>query len=63
MGRNVVKVKSLTEEDVSTTSIYDIVYPIPGHDVEFPKNEIADWYKEMLAKDDISLDDLKSNNK
>lgn len=58
-----ISVRVLTEEDVKTTSIYDVVYPLPGHDVEYPKNEIADWYEEMLKKDDISHDALKSNNK
>ncbi|CAH1389798.1 unnamed protein product [Nezara viridula] len=56
-------VQALTEETVSSASIYDIVYPLPGHDVEYPKNEIGKWYKEILQKDGISEEDLKSNNK
>ncbi|XP_014273561.1 pseudouridylate synthase 7 homolog isoform X2 [Halyomorpha halys] len=56
-------VQALTEGNVSSVSIFDIVYPLPGHDVEYPQNEIGKWYKEILQKDGINEEDLKSNNK
>lgn len=32
-------------------SIFDIVLPTPGYDVEYPKNAIFDFYKEFMASE------------
>lgn len=58
-------VKPLTKEDIESNkyTIYDIVLPLPGHDITFPHNEFGDAYHEIMAKDGISLDDMKNNSK
>ncbi|KAF4637626.1 hypothetical protein G7Y89_g446 [Cudoniella acicularis] len=32
-------------------SIYDIVLPLPGFDVDYPQNDIGDFYKEFMGSD------------
>ncbi|ORX91128.1 pseudouridine synthase, partial [Basidiobolus meristosporus CBS 931.73] len=46
-------VKALTSADLSQYSIYDIVMPLPGFDVEYPENEIGKRYLERLGKDGL----------
>lgn len=49
--------------DTSSTSIQDVVLPLPGYNVNFPKNEITEWYKEILAEDGLTIESLKTKNK
>lgn len=48
------EIKFLSEEEAKTTSIDDIVYPLPGYEISYPKNVIAEWYEEFLKEDDIT---------
>lgn len=59
------KVKPLTEEDIKSGSydIYDVVLPLPGHDITYPKNIVGTWYEETLEKYDLSSEKLKHNVK
>lgn len=59
------KVKVVSKEDVDSNSysIFDIVLPLPGFDVQYPANECAAWYAERLAVDDLSSEKLKQKNK
>ncbi|GJJ69952.1 tRNA pseudouridine13 synthase [Entomortierella parvispora] len=50
----VVRAKVLTAEDVDNYSIYDVILPLPGYDVIYPKHAIGDLYKEFMAKDGLN---------
>jgi tRNA pseudouridine13 synthase len=56
-------VKVLTADDVSKYTIHDIVLPIPGFNVKYPENECLEWFKEMFAKDGLTLESLKQSEK
>ncbi|OAE22414.1 hypothetical protein AXG93_2381s1100 [Marchantia polymorpha subsp. ruderalis] len=51
------KVKYVTAEDVTSKmySITDVVLPLPGSSVMYPKNSTADVYQELASKDSIDL--------
>ncbi|XP_076336847.1 pseudouridine synthase 7 [Tachypleus tridentatus] len=54
----------VTEADLSRgVSIYDIVLPLPGYNVVYPQNEVIEWYKELLEKDNLTLTSFQSRVK
>jgi tRNA pseudouridine13 synthase len=57
-------VRPLTAEDVAGKcfTIYDIVLPLLGHAVKYPPNEIGEFYSELLAEDNLTLEKLKSEH-
>lgn len=57
------KIKILTEENINsnTHSIFDVVLPLPGFNIEYPPN-MKEYYKELLEKDNLTLE-LKQKNK
>lgn len=59
------EVKHVKKADIDSNSytIFDVILPLPGHDVLYPANECAEWYKERLAQDDLSSEKLKQKNK
>jgi tRNA pseudouridine13 synthase len=46
-----MQIQVVTEENQSDFSIFDLVLPLPGHSVEYPKNEIFQEYKSFMGKD------------
>lgn len=60
---NDVKIITKTDIDSNSYTIFDVILPLPGHDVLYPANECAEWYKERLAKDNLSSEKLKQKNK
>jgi TruD family tRNA pseudouridine synthase len=47
------RARPLTEEEAESGqfTIFDIVLPTPGFDVEYPANDIGDYYKEFMASE------------
>jgi tRNA pseudouridine13 synthase len=47
------RARALTQEEVDSGkySILDVVLPQPGYDVEYPANEIGEFYKEFMASE------------
>ncbi|PVG03526.1 tRNA pseudouridine synthase D [Serendipita vermifera] len=52
------KVKVLTEEDVSRYTIYDVVMPLPGTDVDYPGGALGELYKSFLRVDGLNPEDF-----
>ncbi|WWD22862.1 hypothetical protein CI109_107357 [Kwoniella shandongensis] len=46
-------VKQLIEEDLPNYSIFDVVVPLPGFDVEYPGGAIGELYEKMLKADGL----------
>lgn len=55
------KVRPLTESDLEEGlyTIYDVVYPLPGHDIAYPANACGEMYNEILSNYGITISDLK----
>ncbi|EPQ05659.1 Pseudouridylate synthase 7 like protein [Myotis brandtii] len=49
----------IEEEDVNNYSIHDVVMPLPGFDVIYPKHKISDSYREMLTADNLDIDNMR----
>nr|XP_053639830.1 pseudouridylate synthase 7 homolog [Cherax quadricarinatus] len=58
-GQNMSGFHFLTEEEAEVADIADVVLPLPGYNVEYPNNEIKDWYAEMLEADGLTFSALK----
>jgi tRNA(Glu) U13 pseudouridine synthase TruD len=54
-------VRAITEEELDSIKIEDIVLPLPGHNVVYPNNVIKQWYEELLAVDGLSFTAMKQN--
>lgn len=52
---NFVRAKALTKEDIASGkfTIFDVILPTPGFDIFYPEY-IIDFYKDVMAKDDLS---------
>ncbi|BET00823.1 tRNA pseudouridine synthase D [Nesidiocoris tenuis] len=57
------KVKKLTEPEVNNTVFTNVVYPLPGNDVEFPDNAVKDFYTEIMKEDGITMDHFVNSKK
>ncbi|XP_027429822.1 pseudouridylate synthase 7 homolog isoform X3 [Zalophus californianus] len=49
----------IDEEDVNNYSIHDVVMPLPGFDVIYPKHKISEAYREMLTADNLDIDNMR----
>ncbi len=45
--------KTLTEADLDNYSIFDVIMPLPGKDVDFPGGALGEHYKEFLTRDGL----------
>ncbi|XP_025197379.1 pseudouridylate synthase 7 homolog [Melanaphis sacchari] len=57
------EVETISEDNLSKYTIFDVVYPLPGCDVSYPKNEIGKWYIDLLAEDGLTSEKLSKKNK
>ncbi|KAM4782807.1 pseudouridylate synthase 7 homolog isoform 5-T5 [Cyanocitta cristata] len=49
----------LEEGDVGNYTIHDVVMPLPGFDVIYPKHKIGEAYKEMLVADNLDINNMR----
>ncbi|XP_044279389.1 pseudouridylate synthase 7 homolog isoform X1 [Varanus komodoensis] len=49
----------IEETEVDNYTIHDVVMPLPGFDVIYPKHKIGESYKEMLAMDNLDINNMK----
>ena len=52
----------INESNISNYEFCDLVIPIVGYQVHYPKNDIKNFIEELLKKDEITLNDFKYNN-
>ena len=50
------KVKVVNSANISAISIYQVVLPLPGHNIRYPENEIGDFYRDLLLQDNITFE-------
>ncbi|XP_041349931.1 pseudouridylate synthase 7 homolog isoform X2 [Gigantopelta aegis] len=63
--QDVVKVKPLVldADNIGDFSLADVVLPLPGHQVVYPENKVADWYKEIMELDNLDINNMKKSHK
>ncbi|WVO13555.1 hypothetical protein L204_101176 [Cryptococcus depauperatus] len=54
-------VRRLTEEDINnkTHTIFDVIMPLPGFDVDYPGGEVGDLYDRILKADGLDKDKMR----
>ncbi|KAG2141802.1 tRNA pseudouridine synthase D [Suillus bovinus] len=51
-------IKILTEEDAHRYSIFDVIMPLPGRDVDYPGGTLGERYREFLRLDGLDPDNF-----
>ena len=51
----------LTEDHIKSGdfTIQDVVLPLPGYDVNYPENNMKDQYRQIMANDDLDIDNMR----
>ncbi|XP_062928239.1 pseudouridylate synthase 7 homolog [Mobula hypostoma] len=49
----------IQESDVQNYTIHDVVLPLPGFDVLYPKHKIGKAYEEMMAADSLDINNMR----
>ena len=49
----------ITEQNIDKYNFDDLVIPIVGYEIYYPKNDIKDYIVELLKKDDLSFKDFE----
>ncbi|XP_063783104.1 pseudouridylate synthase 7 homolog isoform X2 [Pseudophryne corroboree] len=50
---------TVDENNIDGYSIHDVVMPLPGFDVIYPKHKLAEAYEEMLAADNLDIKNMR----
>lgn len=58
-----ISTKYVTKEDIENIAITDVVLPLPGRSILYPKNKTAEWYKEFLEEDGMDMNSFTSRVK
>ncbi|KZT62906.1 pseudouridine synthase [Calocera cornea HHB12733] len=57
------KVKVLTEDDVPNYTIFDVIMPLPGFNVQMPGGEFGELYKQFLEADGLTMESFSKPQK
>ncbi|KAH0616487.1 hypothetical protein JD844_027621 [Phrynosoma platyrhinos] len=49
----------IEESEVDSYTIHDVVMPLPGFDVIYPKHKLGEAYKDILAADNLDINNMK----
>lgn len=58
-GRTSLHACYLTESNISKYTIQDVVLPMPGWDILYPKNSIGVDYRNFMKADGLDIGDMK----
>ncbi|KAF8314759.1 pseudouridine synthase [Clavulina sp. PMI_390] len=58
-----VKVKTLTDQNIHKYTIFDVIMPLPGFDVEYPGGELGEKYKAFMTADGLDPDNMERDRK
>ncbi|KAM5287825.1 pseudouridylate synthase PUS7L [Ctenodactylus gundi] len=58
------KIHLVTEEEeaANTYAIHQVVLPVLGYNIQFPKNKVGQWYHEVLSRDELQTCRFKVPN-
>ncbi|KAK0045695.1 pseudouridylate synthase 7 [Biomphalaria pfeifferi] len=54
---------SVTQDNLASFTLQDVVLPLPGYDIIYPNNEVKDWYKKTLEADGLDMNNMKRPQK
>ncbi|WVQ93983.1 hypothetical protein IAU59_001061 [Kwoniella sp. CBS 9459] len=57
------EVKVLTAEDLPNHTIFDVVVPLPGWDVDYPGGEIGELYEKLLKADGLDAHRMRRDQR
>lgn len=50
----------VTDENIKNVTISDVLLPLPGHSVTYPKNETKEFYESFLKEDEMNWENFES---
>jgi tRNA pseudouridine13 synthase len=57
------EVKELTEEDLPNYTIFDVVMPLPGWNIDYPGGKIGQLYRDAMLADGVNPDKMRREQK
>ena len=62
-GGSDADVKQLTEEDLSNYTIFDVILPLAGWNVEYPGGACGEMYEKILRADGLDPNRMKRDQR